>query len=60
MARILHHDPILVTRLRSHTDGSDDGAEVTVKMHRNRFMRKLCAKSVAMLARMVEALGIAR
>ena len=32
-------------------------SEVTVKMHRGSVMRKLGAKSVAMLARMAEALG---
>jgi FixJ family two-component response regulator len=35
-------------------------SEVTVNMHRNSVMRKLGAKSVAMLARMAEALGIER
>jgi FixJ family two-component response regulator len=33
-------------------------SEVTVKMHRGRAMRKLSAKSVAMLARMVDVLDI--
>ena len=33
-------------------------SEVTVKMHRGRAMRKLSAKSVAMLARMVDVLNI--
>jgi FixJ family two-component response regulator len=33
-------------------------SEVTVKMHRGSVMRKLGAKSVAMLARMAEALDI--
>jgi FixJ family two-component response regulator len=33
-------------------------SEVTVKMHRGSITRKLGAKSVAMLARMAEALGI--
>jgi FixJ family two-component response regulator len=33
-------------------------SEVTVKMHRGRAMRKLSAKSVAMLARMVDFLNI--
>jgi FixJ family two-component response regulator len=33
-------------------------SEVTVKMHRGSVMRKLDAGSVAMLARMAEALGI--
>jgi FixJ family two-component response regulator len=35
-------------------------SEVTVKMHRGRAMRKLSAKSVAMLARMVDFLNIQR
>lgn len=35
-------------------------SEVTVKMHRGSLMRKLEAKSVAMLARMAEALDIGR
>jgi FixJ family two-component response regulator len=35
-------------------------SEVTVKMHRGSVMRKLEAKSVAMLARMAEALDIQR
>jgi FixJ family two-component response regulator len=35
-------------------------SEVTVKMHRGSVMRKLGAKSVAMLARFAEALDIAR
>jgi FixJ family two-component response regulator len=33
-------------------------SEVTVKMHRGSVMRKLGAKSVAMLARMADALDI--
>ena len=35
-------------------------SEVTVKMHRGRAMRKLSAKSVAMLARIVDVLDIQR
>ena len=35
-------------------------SEVTVKMHRGSVMRKMGAKTVATLARMAEALGIAR
>jgi len=35
-------------------------SEVTVKMHRGRVTRKLGAKSVALLARMAEALDIDR
>jgi len=35
-------------------------SEVTVKAHHGSVMRKLGAKSVAMLARMAETLGIER
>jgi FixJ family two-component response regulator len=35
-------------------------SEVTVKMHRGSVMRKLGAKSVAMLTRMADALDIER
>jgi FixJ family two-component response regulator len=35
-------------------------SEVTVKMHRSSAMRKLSAKSVAMLARMVDILDVQR
>lgn len=49
---------VVTGRMNKHIAAEIGVAEITVKMHRGRIMRKMAAKSLADLVRMAEALGI--